>query len=223
MSSGKVAIVDYGMGNLYSVLRACEHEGIPAEITNDPTAVRAAPAVILPGVGAFEDAMKELHARKLVEPLRAAPAEGKPFFGICLGLQLMMETSYEFGTWEGLGLVKGTVTRFENPTGEDGDALKVPQVGWNAVHRPGGDASRWKGTFLEDLPDGVRMYFVHSYHVRPSDPSVVASLTRYGQIEFCSSVKSGNLFGCQWHPERSGDEGLHMYRNFARAIESGNR
>jgi len=219
--SAKVAIVDYGMGNLYSVLRACEHVGIPAEITNDPAAVKAAPAVILPGVGAFEDAMKELDARKLTAPLKDAPASGRPFFGICLGLQLMMEKSFEFGTWDGLGLVKGTVTRFEAPVGEEGEKLKVPQVGWNTIHRPGGEASRWKGSLLEDLPDASRMYFVHSYYVRPTDAGVVASTSRYGQIDFCSSVRVDNLFGCQWHPERSGTEGLQMYRNFARAIENG--
>lgn len=218
---GTVAIADYGMGNLYSVLRACEHVGIPAVITADPAEVRKAPGVILPGVGAFGDAMKELEARGLVGPLREAAAAGKPFFGICLGLQLMMEKSFEFGTWDGLALVKGTVTRFVDPIGEEREVLKVPQVGWNAVRRPGGDASRWKGTLLEDLPDGARMYFVHSYYVQPADPAVVASMTRYGQIDFCSSVSRGNLFGCQWHPERSGAVGLEMYRNFKRAIESG--
>lgn len=213
-----VAIVDFGMGNLFSVQKALETVGLDATITNDPEVVEAARAVVLPGMGAFGDAMADLSAHGLVEPLRALKESGKPFLGVCLGLQLMLERSLEFGEHPGLGLVPGSVVRFENPV-EDGVALKVPQVGWNALHRPAGaPADHWANSPLEGAPEGTRGYFVHSYYAVPSDPSTVLAVSRYGQIEFPAALRSGNLFGCQFHPEKSGHRGLDMYRNFAKAI-----
>jgi glutamine amidotransferase len=216
--SATVAIVDFGMGNLFSVQKALETVGLDAAITNDPKDVVAAKAVVLPGMGAFGDAMSALREHGLVEPIRDLVKNGKPFLGVCLGLQLMLDESLEFGRHEGLGMIAGTVVRFENPV-EDGVALKVPQVGWNAIHRPAGTpAGFWNGSPLDGLPDGVRGYFVHSYYAKPADPSVILGASRYGQIEFPSALRKGNLFGCQFHPEKSGPRGIDMYRNFAKAI-----
>jgi glutamine amidotransferase len=208
-----VAIVDYGLGNLYSVQRACDHVGLQAAITTDPEVVRKADGIILPGVGAFGDAMSTLRGHGLVDVLREAIAADVPFMGICLGVQLLMTESHEFGRHEGLGIIEGDVVPFDGP--RDGDRrLKVPEVCWNRViaKKP------WTDTPLEDMPDGQHMYFVHSYYVRPADPSVVLSTTRYGDVEYCSSVARGNLFACQFHPERSGSEGLVVYRTWAAQV-----
>ncbi len=216
--SAAVAIVDFGMGNLFSVQKALETVGLDAKITNDPKDVIAAKAVVLPGMGAFGDAMSDLRAHGLVEPLRDLAKNGKPFLGVCLGLQLMLEKSLEFGEHEGLGMIEGVVVRFERPV-EGGIDLKVPQVGWNAIRPPAGrGAEHWKGSPLEGLPDGVCGYFVHSYYAKPKDPSVVLGASRYGQIEFPAALRKGNLFACQFHPEKSGPRGIDMYRNFAKAI-----
>ena len=208
----KVAIVDYGMGNLFSVQLACERAGARVEITSSPQVVDAADSVVLPGVGAFSDAMTALRESGMVDALRAAAESGKPLLGICLGLQLLMTESFEFGYHRGLGLIEGSVVPLERPV-EAGGPHKVPHVGWNqmwAAH-----PSTWKGTPLEGIPNGAFMYFVHSYYVVPAAPTVVASVTRYGSTEFCSSLRRDNIFGCQFHPERSGPLGLEIYRNFA--------
>lgn len=188
----KVAIIDYGMGNLFSVARACAHVGLEAAVTSDPGDVKRALGVILPGVGAFGDAMASLRERGLVEPLREA-ALTKPFLGICLGMQLLMTKSYEFGEHEGLNVIEGEVLRLQS--------RKVPQVGWN-------------------LAGDVYYYFVHSFYVKPADPKVVLTTTRYGDTEFCSSLQKGFVTACQFHPERSGLKGLLVYQNFARRIQS---
>lgn len=212
-----VAIVDYNLGNLYSVKHACAHIGLHAEITSSKEAIANARAVILPGVGAYGDAMATLHRLDLVSVLRDIASSGKPLIGICLGIQLLMTESYEFGRHPGLGIIEGTVVRFDRPT-EHGRALKVPQIGWNRVCHA--ESAGWDGTLLDSVADGEYMYFVHSYIVQPEDPSVVLSTSRYGQIEFCSSVQRGNVFACQFHPERSGVEGLRVYRNLARLIRA---
>jgi len=214
------AIVDYGLGNLYSVAHACRAVGLQATITSDRTTIEGADAVILPGVGAFGDAMTTLRRLDLVGVLRDVAAAGTPFVGICLGLQLLMTESHEFGRHEGLGLVRGEVVPLDNPQ-EAGRRLKVPQVGWNRVYAHGGPASdRWASTPLRGLRDGEFMYFVHSYIVVPEDRGLVLSTTRYGDIEFCSSVVSGNIFACQFHPERSGRRGLEAYWNLRRFLDA---
>jgi imidazole glycerol-phosphate synthase subunit HisH len=210
-----IAVVDYGMGNLFSVKRACEHVGLRAEITHDADVVASADAVILPGVGAFGDAMHALDGMGMSDAIRQVAASGKRILGICLGLQLLMERSCEFGTFDGLGLIPGDVVPFERP--HEGDRiLKVPQVGWNRVWRASEGA--WDDTLLSETPDGVHQYFVHSYYVRPSDERNVAARTRYGDVEFCSAAKSGNVFACQFHPERSGPQGIRMYERFAAMV-----
>lgn len=218
-----VAIVDYGMGNLFSVGQACCHVGLDAIITSSREEILSADAVILPGIGAFGDAMTTLNRLDLVGVLRDVAASGTPLIGICLGLQLLMTESFEFGRHQGLGMIPGQVVRFDNPT-EGNRKLKVPQVGWNRVHQVGfagnGHVSAWANSPLSGIADGEFMYFVHSYIVQPEDPAVTLSTSSYGQIQFCSSARIKNIFACQFHPERSGTEGLKIYRNLAAWIES---
>lgn len=214
--SGQVAIVDYSLGNLYSVKHACAHVGLQAEITSSKTAIANARAVILPGVGAYGDAMATLRRLDLVSVLHDVAASGKPLIGICLGIQLLMTESHEFGRHRGLGLIEGPVVRFDGPI-EQGRALKVPQIGWNRIVSTG---QSWEGTLLDGVADRAHMYFVHSYIVQPQAPDVILSTSCYGQVEFCSSLQRGNIFACQFHPERSGAAGLKVYENLARLIRA---
>lgn len=198
-----IAIIDYGMGNLRSVQKGFEKVGHAATITNDPAAIRDAAKVILPGVGAFPDAMQELRRRELVEPIRQAIDSGKPFLGICLGLQLLFDVGWEGGRHEGLGVLRGEVVRFELP-----QEFKVPHMGWNqlAIRRP--------APLLAGLADGAHVYFVHSYYVVPGDREVIAAETSYHQ-PFTSMIWRDNLFATQFHPEKSQADGLRMLKNFA--------
>ena len=213
-----IAIVDYGMGNLYSVQLGCERAGARGEITSEPSTAEQADAIILPGVGAFGDAIAELRRTGMADALVALVRSGKPLFGICLGFQLLMTESFEFGRHRGLGLIEGAVVRLSEPK-SSGEALKVPQVGWNRVWRAEG--REWEGTPLAGLPDGSFMYFVHSFVVVPAIRDVALSVTWYGDTEFCSSISRDNLFACQFHPERSGPAGLEMYRNFVDILRAG--
>jgi glutamine amidotransferase len=208
-----VAIVDYGLGNLFSIEQACAFVGLSSIITNSKRDILNADAVILPGVGAYGDAMLMLNRLDLVNVLRDIVGSQKPLVGICLGLQLLMTESYEFGHHKGLGIIEGEVVRFDAPK-EKEHILKVPQIGWNRIFQPV-DGLRWHGTLLERIDYGEYMYFVHSYTVQPQDSSVILSNSCYGHIEFCSSIQSGNVFACQFHPERSGLEGIKIYRNLA--------
>ncbi|MGB0683100.1 MAG: imidazole glycerol phosphate synthase subunit HisH [Magnetovibrionaceae bacterium] len=196
-----LAIIDYGMGNLFSIARAVERAGFSPTITGDADEVRKADAVLLPGVGAFGDAIADLARASLDEALRERVAAGRPLIGVCLGLQLLFETSEEFGSHKGLGLIKGRVKRL--PRG----LLKVPSVGWCQVNK----RAAAQGTPLDQLPDGAWQYFVHSYVVEPEDETVIASDTAFGDLAFCSAVAQGAIFACQFHPERSGDQGLAVY------------
>lgn len=204
-----IAIIDYGMGNLFSVAQACTHAGIETLVTSSPDAVDAADAVILPGVGAFGDAMATLRRLGLDAAIHRAVDRGRWLMGICLGMQMLCSESDEFGSHEGLGLIQGKVRRFAAPR-EGGRALKVPQVGWNAVH----PARDWRGTALVGVAPGEHFYFVHSYCVHPDDPGHTLAETAYGDARFTSAVLSGRVFGCQFHPERSGPAGLRVYDTF---------
>lgn len=217
----RVAVVDYGMGNLFSVRHACQQVGLRASITSSPREIASADAVILPGVGAFGDAMETLRGLDLVGPLRDVAASSKPLVGICLGMQLLMSESFEFGRHPGLAIIPGTVVRIENAVGPNG-VLKVPHVCWNRLYRAAGAGDPWQDSLLGGLPDGVFMYFVHSYHVKPEMETVVIATTRYGHVEFCSAIRYGNIFACQCHPERSGPEGLRVYSNLASLLGVGN-
>ncbi len=215
----RVAIVNFGLGNLFSVHRACQRVGLDVSITSSKEDVIAADAVLLPGVGAFGEAMANLRQADLVGPLRYISQSGRPLIGICLGQQLLMSESEEFGNHQGLGLIEGPVVRFGKPMGPNGEHLKVPQVGWNRIHRPDGSApNAWGNSPLCSLNDGAYMYFVHSYYVKPVDASVQLSVSKYGDVDFCSSVRIGNTCAFQFHPEKSGPDGLGIYREIARFI-----
>lgn len=198
-----IAIIDYGMGNLRSVQKGLEKVGHAATISNDPALIGQAEKIVLPGVGAFEDAMREIRARGLIEPIREAIDSGKPFLGICLGLQLLFEVSHEGGEHEGLGILRGEVVRFPAR-----DGYKVPHMGWNqlAIRRP--------APILANVPEGAHVYFVHSYYVVPRDASVIATETNYPE-PFTSMIWRDNLFATQFHPEKSQADGLRILKNFA--------
>lgn len=224
---GRVVIVDYGVGNVFSVQHACQAAGLQAAVSSSREALLDADAVILPGVGAFSDAMDALKRLDLIGPIKDFSATSKPLIGICLGMQLLMTEGTEFGTREGLGLIEGVVERL-SVEAEGERRFKVPHVGWNRIFKPkalSGQPSRgaierdpWLGMPLAGLDEGEFMYFVHSYYVLPKYQDVVLSLSRYGHAEFCSSINSGNIFGFQFHPERSGPAGLKIYQNLAGLI-----
>jgi glutamine amidotransferase len=201
-------IIDYGSGNLRSVQKAVEQQGVAAEITADPNLVAASKRLVLPGVGAFADAMRALSERGLVEPIRQHLAADRPFLGICMGLQLLFETGWEGGRHDGLAVLAGDVARFELPVD-----YKVPHMGWNEV--------RWRAdTRLAAAFPGERppfFYFVHSYHVRPADSDVVVAETDYGQ-PFCSAVQRGRLLATQFHPEKSQACGMRLLRYFLNEV-----
>lgn len=198
-----IAIIDYQMGNLRSVQKGFEKVGHSAIITSDPRELAQAERIVLPGVGAFGDAMAELRRRELVAPIREAIAAGKPFLGICLGLQLLFDVGYEGGEHEGLGVLPGKVVRFDLPRD-----YKVPHMGWN------------RGRFVQPAPllrgiaEGTYFYFVHSYYVLPTEQKLVAIETEYGQ-PFCAAIWRENLFATQFHPEKSQTEGLKLLKNFS--------
>lgn len=212
------AIVDYGMGNLYSVQQACRHAGIDAAITADAVTVKSADVVILPGVGAFGDAMAALQELRLVDLLRRLVENGKPLVGLCLGMQLLMDVSQEYGRHEGLGLVRGDVVRLD--AGEPSvSRARVPNIGWARIARP--CAKAWEATPFEKSNDGDFMYFIHSFQARPSDSSAVLATSTFGDREFCAALRSGSAFGFQFHPERSGPKGLVIYEALASLLRRG--
>jgi len=209
-------IVDFGLGNLFSVQQACQAVGLSTVISGDREVLLEASAVILPGVGAFGDAMATLRRLDLTGPLQDAAARGTPCIGICLGMQLFMTRSEEFGDHAGLGLIEGHVARLRPAEPE----RKVPQVGWNAIRRRAGALGEaWAGTPLRKIPEGSLLYFVHSYFATPADETVVLSETCYGGFRFCSSLQKANIFACQFHPERSAETGLDIYRNIAAWVQ----
>lgn len=197
-----IAIIDYGMGNLRSVQKGFEKVGFEAQITSDPLEVSRAEKVVLPGVGAFEDAMTELKRFHLIPAIHEAIEAEKPFLGICLGLQLLFERSYEHGVHEGLGVLKGEVVRFELPS-----EYSIPHMGWNQLHLQG------ESPLYEGIAEGTYCYFVHSFYVVPEEEACIATTTDY-HIDFCSSIRRGHLFATQFHPEKSQSEGLKILRNF---------
>ncbi len=203
-----IAIVDYGMGNLRSVQKAFEKIGAEAVVTSDPLVVLEADRVVLPGVGAFRDCMRNLEEAGFVDPLLKVIAEGRPFLGICVGMQLLFTDSVEFGLYSGLNVIPGHVLRFPDQMIVAGERLPVPQMGWNQLtfkkHPPA----------FVGIEDGSNVYFVHSYYVEPDDSAVIATTTDYG-IEFCSSIWKDNIIATQFHPEKSQDVGLRILKNFA--------
>lgn len=220
-----VAVVDYGQGNLFSVQQACEHVGLRVNITNNAQEIFSADAVILPGVGAFGDAMDGLEQKDLIGPLQEVAASRTPLLGICLGMQLLMSESEEFGNHKGLGIIEGAVVRFDAAK-VGSPVVKVPQVGWNQIQSNSIvsnqeiSQNRWNDPLLKGLANNEYMYFVHSYYAKPTNSQVVISTTTYGDVEFCSSLRLDSVFACQFHPERSGPVGLKIYQNLASLLEN---
>ena len=196
-----IALIDYGMGNLGSVHKALQRVGCEPLITSDPDQVARASAVVLPGVGAFDDCMRNLIDRGLDVAVKDAIAAGKPFLGICLGLQMLFDSSEEGGEVPGMGIIPGKVVRFTH-------SLKIPQIGWNQIN------IKAPAPHLAGVAEGSWVYFVHSYYVVPDDPSIVCTTTDYG-YEFCSAIWKDNVFATQYHPEKSQATGLKILENFA--------
>ena len=211
-----IAIIDYKMSNLFSVRAACDKVGLSSIITSDPIKIKNAKVAILPGVGAFGEAMKNLDVLKLKNSILDFVHSGKPFLGICLGMQLLFDESDEFGKQKGLGLIPGVVKKF-NPNFRSDVKYPVPQIGWNKITQ---NSNGWKNTLLEDNNDEDFMYFVHSYFVKPNSDNDIISLTTYGNQEYCSSVKKENIFATQFHPEKSGGVGLKIYKKLQKKLES---
>lgn len=216
-SSPRVAIVDYQMGNLFSVEHACAAVGLLPVVTSDPETILSSAGAILPGVGAFGEAMENIARLGLAEPLKRFIGSGRPFMGICLGLQLLFTESEEFGSHRGLDVIPGSVRRFSN-RGPAGEAVRVPQIGWNQIRPREGGSQSWQEGPLRGVAEGEYMYFVHSYYVKPEQAADVLSVTRYGGIDYCSGIQRGNIFATQFHPEKSAHEGLNIYRNWADSV-----
>ena len=204
-----VAIIDYKMSNLFSVQAACENAGLSSIITYDKNEILDAKVAILPGVGAFGEAMKYLSGLKLDDTIFQFVDSGKPFVGICLGLQLLFDCSEEFGNYSGLGLIKGRVKKFKYNY-DNSTKYPVPQIGWNKINKTNGS---WDDSLLHNNTNGDFMYFVHSYYVEPQMKNIILSSTTYGNTEYCSSIQQNNIFACQFHPEKSGVIGLNIYKN----------
>lgn len=199
-----IAIIDYGMGNLRSVQKGFERMGHEAVVTNDAKTILSASKVVLPGVGAFPDCMRNLREYGLIDVVHESINSGKPFLGICLGLQLLFTESEEFGISKGLDIIKGRVIRFKGPEFSD---LKIPHMGWNSI------SIKRRAPALQDVPDNSNVYFVHSFHVVPEDKNVIATTTSYG-IDFVSSIWKDNIFATQFHPEKSQALGLSILKRF---------
>lgn len=205
-----VTVLDYGIGNLLNVLRALEHCGASVRVTSRAEAADAdASRLVLPGVGAFGDGMAELRARGFDDLVRRFAATGRPFLGICVGLQMMFDASEEMGEHRGLGLLPGRV-RPVPATGADGQPHRIPHIGWRPLAAP----RPWQGTLLEDLQPGERVYFVHSFSAEPAREEDRLADVDYDGRRICAAVQRDNLTGCQFHPERSADAGLPMLRRF---------
>ena len=205
-----ITIIDYEMGNLRSVEKAFQKLGHVAKISSNPTDLLTSDKVVLPGVGAFSDCIRNLRAGGFVDPLFQHVASGKPLLGICVGMQMLFDESEEFGRHQGLGLIKGKVVRFPAGMLEQGERLKVPHMGWNSIHICR-QAPIFKGT-----PDASYVYFVHSYYCTADNSQDIAASCRYGNVEFCAAVWQGNIMATQFHPEKSQAVGLNIFDNFGK-------
>jgi len=207
-----ITVIDYGLGNLFSVCRALEQCGAKNEVSSDPSVIRKAGKIILPGVGAFGDGMSRLKNQGLDEALREAVKRGSLLLGLCLGMQLLFEESEEFGHCEGLGLIEGRVVAI--PHGQPGGTkVKIPHIGWNALIKPEACES-WQATILQDIAAGTAMYFVHSFMAIPQNATHRWANCRYGETDIAAVIGNGNVWGTQFHPEKSGKMGLFLLKNF---------
>ena len=209
-----IAIIDYQLGNLFSVKHACVHVGLKPVVTSEKKMLAEAKAIILPGVGAFSDAMKNLEKLDLINLLVDLVQKGVPLLGICLGLQLLFTESEEFEICKGLNLVKGKIVKF--PTLDNNKHVKVPQIGWNTIYCK--DKTNWNNSALNSIQQEEFMYFVHSYYAIPDHNDEILAITDYGGIEYCSAILKDNIFATQFHPEKSSVKGIEVYRNWAQRI-----
>ena len=205
-----VIIIDYQLGNLFSVNQACIHVGIKATISSNKDDILSADALILPGVGAFIQAMSNLKNLDLVDAIKQKVHGGTPIFGICLGLQLLFTKSEEFGSQNGLDLISGSIKKF--PSKFKNREIKVPHIMWNQIYSQN---KSWNESPLKELSDFDFMYFIHSYYVEPTSSNSILTKTNYDEIEFCSSIIQNNIFATQFHPEKSADKGISIYKNWA--------
>lgn len=212
MKTLKVVVVDYGMGNLLSVSRALEHCGAMVIISSNPAQIASAEYLILPGVGAFADGMSELKQRGLIEPIKSFIDSGRPFLGICLGMQLMFDVSEEFGECAGLGIIAGKVISIPDTT-DDGRPHKIPHIGWNRLFKSH-ESRNWENTICAGIPEGAFVYFIHSYTAVPESDDVRLADSFYNGRRISAIVRSGNTYGCQFHPEKSGKVGLGIISRF---------
>lgn len=212
--SKKVSIIDYGLGNLFSVRQACKTVGLDAFITADPDDILSSDMVILPGVGAYGKAMKNLKKAQIIPSLGEFVKTGKPFIGICLGMQLMLTESLEFGHNFGLNFIPGKTKKFKSIS-IDEENFKVPQIQWNQLKK---SSSINKEHFFSFLNDGVYMYFIHSFYCVPNDHNIVVATTNYAGIDYPSIIQHNNCIGIQFHPEKSGQKGLEIYSKFLKII-----
>ena len=205
-----IAVIDYGMGNLRSVQKALEHVGAKVIVTHDPNLIISADSVVLPGVGAFKDCMANLTQLNLVDPIRKFIDGGKPFLGICLGLQVLFEESEEYGPVAGLGVLPGKVVKFTSASSETkgGSPIKIPHMGWNNIE------VKKRAPLFDKLDAEPYFYFVHSYYVVPKDQNMVATVTNYG-VEFVSGIQYKNIYAFQFHPEKSQTMGLSLLERFS--------
>ncbi len=206
-----VVIVDYGHGNLYSINQACIQVGYKPIISSSQSEIANADKLILPGVGAFKVAMVELMNKNLIEPIFEFVQKGNYLMGVCLGMQLLFESSEEFGYNKGLGLVNGTVERF--PSVVNDKKIRVPHIGWNNIQKYS-KQNNWNSTPLANISEQDYLYFIHSYYAKPDDLNNILSISQYQEFEFCTSVQKENVFGFQFHPEKSAEQGLSIYKNF---------
>lgn len=208
MKKSRIVIIDYGVGNLYSLSRAFKNLNADIIISEDEEVIKKADGVILPGVGSFKAGMRGLEVRGLVKIVKEIASANKPILGICLGAQLLLSKGHEFGVVSGLDIIKGEVVKFPNLVKEE----KIPHIGWNRISPP--DKNAWANTILKSIKEKDQVYFVHSYILKPVAKKNVLSITIYGDHKFCSSVRKGNVYGCQFHPEKSGPVGLKIIRDF---------
>ena len=209
--SPKIAVIDYGLSNLYSISKALGRFADKVFITDELSGLNSADAVVLPGVGAFEAGMDGLKLRGLTDGIKKFADFGKPILGICLGAQLMLSRGYEFGVFDGLDLIKGEVVKFPETLKE-----KIPQIGWNEIYPPKLD--QWNKTIFDFSGKDVNMYFIHSYIMKPEKSENILALSDYAGFEFCSAVSHKNIYGCQFHPEKSGKTGLEIIKNFVNIL-----
>jgi imidazole glycerol-phosphate synthase subunit HisH len=213
----KIAIIDYGVNNLFSVKEACVKVGLNPIITKERDTILSASGIILPGVGSFRTAMQNLAQLNIIDILISSIQDNVPFLGICLGFQLLFSGSDEFGETTGLNVFEGHVKRFDNKLNK---RIKVPHVGWNKIEvYPERDTTE---TMIDGIDDGEYFYFVHSHFVETKDENILLTSTEYEGKTFCSSIQRGNLFASQFHPEKSGNNGIEIYNNYANCVKGKN-